>query len=81
MKTKAKINRLKKENKNSERRLLASVGVRDEVSAWASLICSIAIALVTCGIQIWRMIRDRNSDKEEKKKDENENDEKENDEE
>ena len=61
--------------------LLACVGVRDEVSAWASLICSVAIALVTCGIQIWRMIRDRNSDKEEKKKDENENGEKENDEE
>lgn len=56
--------------------LLASIGVRDEVSAWASLICSVAIALVTCGIQIWRMIRDRNSDKEEKKKDEKENDEK-----
>ena len=55
--------------------LLASVGVRDEVSAWASLICSVAIALVTCVIQIWRMIRDRNSDKEEKKKDEKENDE------
>ena len=60
--------------------LLACVGVRDEVSAWASLICSVAIALVTCGIQIWRMIRDRNSDKEEKKKYEKENDEKENDE-
>lgn len=56
--------------------LLASVNVRDEVSAWASLICSVAIAIVTCGIQIWRMIRDRNSDKEEKKKDEKENDEK-----
>ena len=56
--------------------LLASIGVRDEVSAWASLICSVAIAIVTCGIQIWRMIRDRNSDKEEKKKDEKENDEK-----
>lgn len=56
--------------------LLACVGVRDEVSAWTSLICSVAIALVTCGIQIWRMIRDRNSDKEEKKKYEKENDEK-----
>ena len=56
--------------------LLASVGVRDEVSAWASLVCSVAIAIVTCGIQIWRMIRDRNLDKEEKKKDEKENDEK-----
>ena len=56
--------------------LLASIGVRDEVSAWTSLICSVAIALVTCGIQIWRMIRDRNLDKEAKKKDEKENDEK-----
>ena len=56
--------------------LLAGIGVRDEVSAWASLICSVAIAVVTCGIQIWRMIRDRNSDMEEKKKDEKENDEK-----
>ena len=56
--------------------LLASVVVRDEVIAWASLICSVAIALVNCGIQIWRIIRDRNSDKEEKKKDEKENGEK-----
>ena len=56
--------------------LLACVGVRDEVSAWTSLICSVAIALVTCGIQIWRMLRDRNSDKEEKEKYEKENDEK-----
>lgn len=56
--------------------MLASLSARDEVSAWTSLICSVAIAVVTCGIQIWRMIRDRNSDKEEKKKDEKENDEK-----
>lgn len=56
--------------------LLTSVSARDEVSAWVSLICSVAIAVVTCGIQIWRMIRDRNSDKEAKKKDEKENDEK-----
>ena len=56
--------------------MLASLSARDEVSAWASLICSVAIAVVTCGIQIWRRIRDRNSDKEAKKKDEKENDEK-----
>ena len=56
--------------------LLASLSARDEVSAWASLICSVAIALVTCGIQIWRMIRDRNLDKEEKKEDKKENNEK-----
>ena len=56
--------------------MLASLSARDEVSAWASLICSVAIALVTCGIQIWRMIRDRNLDKEEKKEDKKENNEK-----
>lgn len=56
--------------------IVASVGIRDEVSAWVSLICSVSIAIVTCGIQIWRMIRDRNSDKEEKKKDEKEDEEK-----
>lgn len=50
--------------------VLSAIGVRDEVSAWTSLICSVAIAVVTCGIQIWRLIRDRNSDKEENKKDE-----------
>lgn len=47
----------------------------ENVSAWASLICSIAIALVTCGIQIYRMIRDRDTDKEnkeQKEKDEKE---------
>ena len=52
--------------------MMTSISIRDEVSAWVSLICSVAIAVVTCGIQIWRMIRDRNSDKEEKKKDEKE---------
>lgn len=56
--------------------LLTSIGVRAEVNAWASLICSVAIAICTCGIQIWRMIRDRNADKEGKKKDEKENGEK-----
>ena len=56
--------------------LLTAISVRDEVSAWTSLICSVAIGVVTCGIQIWRMIRDCNSDKEEKKKDEKKDDEK-----
>ena len=56
--------------------LMTSIGIRDEVSAWVSLICSLAIAVVTCGIQIWRMIRDRNSDTEKKKKTEKKDDEK-----
>lgn len=55
---------------------LASAGARNEVSAWVSLICTLAITVVTCGIQIWRMIRDRNADKN-KSNDKNE-DEKEN---
>lgn len=39
----------------------------ENLTAWVSLICSLAIAIVTCGIQIYRMIRDRDTDKEEKK--------------
>lgn len=35
----------------------------DQINMWVSLICSVAIALVTCGITIYRMIRDRNNDK------------------
>jgi len=38
----------------------------ENLSTWVSLICSLAIALTTCGIQIYRMIRDRNTDKETK---------------
>lgn len=36
----------------------------ENLSAWVSLFCSLAIAVTTCGIQIYRMIRDRNKDKE-----------------
>ena len=36
----------------------------DQINMWVSLICSVAIAFVTCGITIYRMIRDRNNDKE-----------------
>lgn len=39
----------------------------ENLTAWVSLVCSLAIAIVTCGIQIYRMIRDRDTDKEEKK--------------
>lgn len=39
----------------------------EQVSAWVSIITSVAIALVTCGIQIYRMIRDRDEDKNKEK--------------
>lgn len=38
----------------------------EQINMWVSLICSVAIAFVTCGITIYRMIRDRNNDKEPK---------------
>lgn len=38
-------------------------GIRDEVSAWVTLIGSIAITLATIGLQVYHMIRDRDKDK------------------
>lgn len=52
--------------------------IRGEVSEWVSLIGTIAITLTTIGIQIYRLIRDRNTDK--NKPAEAENEHKENDE-
>lgn len=37
--------------------------IRDEVSAWVTLIGSIAITVTTIGIQIYHLIRDRDRDK------------------
>lgn len=39
-----------------------------QLTEWVGLICTLAITLVTCGINIYRMIRDRNSDKEKEEK-------------
>lgn len=33
------------------------------VEKWVGIICSAAMALTYCGIQIYRLIRDRDSDK------------------
>lgn len=52
--------------------------IRDEVSAWVTLIGSIAITLTTIGIQVYHLIRDR--DKEKNKPADAENEDKENDE-
>ena len=54
--------------------------IRDEVSAWVTLIGSVAITLTTIGIQIYHLIRDRNEDKNINKPADAENEDKENDE-
>ena len=46
-------------------RLMTGAEIRDEVSAWVTLVGSVAITMVTIGIQVYRLIRDR--DKTEKK--------------
>ena len=56
---------------------MTGADVRDEVSAWVTLIGSIAITVTTIGIQIYHLIRDRDKDK---KAAEAENDDKEYDE-
>ena len=48
-------------------RLMTGAEIRDEVSAWVTLVGSVAISMATIGIQVYRLIRDR--DKASKKKD------------
>ena len=48
-------------------RLMTGAEIRDEVSAWVTLVGSVAISIATIGIQVYRLIRDR--DKTNKKKD------------
>lgn len=43
--------------------------IRDEVSAWVTLIGSIAITATTIGIQVYQLIRDRDKKKTEDEKD------------
>lgn len=54
--------------------------IRDEVSAWVTLIGSIAITLTTIGIQVYHLIRDRDKDKKSNQPADAENEDKENDE-
>lgn len=54
--------------------------IRDEVSAWVTLIGSIAITLTTIGIQVYHLIRDRDKDKKNNTPADAENEDKENDE-
>ena len=48
-------------------RLMTGAEIRGEVSAWVTLVGSVAITTATIGIQVYRLIRDR--DKTTKKKD------------
>lgn len=54
--------------------------IRDEISAWVTLIGSIAITVTTIVIQIYHLIRDRDNDKKSNKPATTENEDKENDE-
>ena len=42
---------------------ISGAEIRDEVSAWVTLIGSVAITLTTIGIQIYHLIRDRDNAK------------------
>lgn len=58
-------------------RLMTGAEIRDEVSAWVTLVGSVAISMATIGIQIYRLIRDRGKaskkkDSEEEEKDDDE---------
>lgn len=59
---------------------ISGADIRDEVSAWVTLIGSIAITVTTIGIQVYHLIRDRDKDKKTNKPADAENEDKENDE-
>lgn len=42
---------------------VSGADIRDELSAWVTLIGSIAITITTIGIQVYHLIRDRDKDK------------------
>lgn len=50
-------------------RLMTGAEIRDEVSAWVTLVGSLAISIVTIGIQVYRLIRDRNKTEKKNKED------------
>ena len=53
-------------------RLMTGAEIRDEVSAWVTLIGSIAITTATIGIQVYRLIRDRDKAEKKNRKDKSE---------
>lgn len=59
---------------------ISGADIRDEISAWVTLIGSIAITVTTIVIQIYHLIRERDNDKKSNKPAITENEDKENDE-
>lgn len=55
-------------------RLMTGAEIRDEVSAWVTLVGSVAISMATIGIQVYRLIRDRDRTEKKNKEDKSEED-------
>ena len=53
-------------------RLMTGAEIRDEVSAWVTLVGSVAITMATIGIQVYRLIRDRDKTEKKSKEDKSE---------
>ena len=53
-------------------RLMTGAEIRDEVSAWVTLVGSVAISMATIGIQVYRLIRDRDKAETKNKEDKSE---------
>ena len=49
--------------------LMTGAEIRDEVSAWVTLVGSVAISMATIGIQVYRLIRDRDRTEKKNKED------------
>ena len=52
--------------------LMSGAEIRDEVSAWVTLVGSVAISMATIGIQVYRLIRDRDKTEKKNKEDKSE---------
>ena len=55
-------------------RLMTGAEIRNEVSAWVTLVGSVAISMATIGIQVYRLIRDRDKREKKNKEDKSEED-------
>lgn len=53
-------------------RLMTGAEIRDEVSAWVTLVGSVAISIATIGIQVYRLFRDRDKTEKKNKEDKSE---------
>lgn len=53
-------------------RLMTGAEIRNEVSAWVTLVGSVAISMATIGIQVYRLIRDRDKTGKKNKEDKSE---------